>query len=207
MGLLGNLFAAAYDPVMAQTERRLGPRRAALLERARGRVLEIGGGTGANLPFYGGAVEELVLVEPDEAMARRLEGRLRAATRAARVERSPAEALPFESGHFDCAVSTLVLCTAADPARALREVHRTLRPGGILLFIEHVRAEEAGLARWQDRLRAPWSWVARGCHCNRPTVETVRRAGFRVEELERGTLPGAPAFLRPMVIGVARRIA
>jgi ubiquinone/menaquinone biosynthesis C-methylase UbiE len=134
MSLYGRLFAAGYDRLMAGQEKAdLGDHRKALLGRVGGHVIEIGGGTGANLPFYGPGVEELVITEPEEPMARRLERKLAAYSLPARVVRAPAEGLPLEDQSFDFAVSTLVLCTVRDPARALSEVRRLLRPGGRLL--------------------------------------------------------------------------
>lgn len=205
MSLWGRIFAACYDRMMAGTERAgLATHRRALLARVAGRVVEIGGGTGANLPFYGPGVERLVLVEPEEPMARRLEQRLSERAPAAELVRAPAEALPFEDASFDVAVSTLVLCTVADQARALAELRRVLRPGGRLVFIEHVRAQEPRLARWQDRLDPLQRRIGHGCHCNRSTVEAIRAAGFEIEELERGPLPKAPPIVRPLAVGSAR---
>src|SRR5712691_9108818 len=141
MSLWGRFFAAGYDTFMARSEKAgLRAHRQALLARVKGRVLEIGGGTGANLPFYSGGIEELVITEPEEPMARRLERKLGDYPLATRVVRARAEELPFEDESFDFVVSTLVLCTVDDPARALREIHRLLKPNGQLLFVEHVRS-------------------------------------------------------------------
>ena len=204
MSLGGRIFASCYDHFMAGTEKAgLGAHRQALLGQARGRVLEIGAGTGANLPFYGEGVEELVLTEPEAPMARRLERRLREHRLPAEVHGAPAEELPFEDGHFDFAVSTLVLCTVDDQQRALGELHRVLKPGGRLLFIEHVRSDQPRLARWQDRLNGLNQFMGQGCNCNRPTVDTLRAAGFTITELEQGKLPKAPPHVRPLAVGTA----
>src|SRR6185437_13171803 len=181
MSLSGRIFAANYDRLMARTERAgLATQRAALLRGASGEVIEIGGGTGASLPGYGPAVTSLTITEPEAPMVRRLVQRARAQVPAARV-----------------------LCTVADQPRALRELHRVLRPGGRLLFIEHVRPDEPGLRQWQDRLNWLNRIMAHGCNCNRPTLDTIRAAGFTITGLERSELRDAPPFVRPLVIGTA----
>ena len=119
--------------------------------------------------------------------------------------RAPAEDLPFNDDSFDVAVSTLVLCTVDDQPRALRELRRVLRPGGRLLFIEHVRSDDAKLARWQDRMMPLNIRIAHGCHCNRPTLDGIRDAGFEVTQLGRDALKHAPPFIRPLLVGVAER--
>lgn len=206
MGLWGRIFAAGYDTFMSGTEKAgLGERRAKLLAQARGRVLEIGGGTGANLPYYGVDVEELVITEPEEPMARRLEKKLPGHSRPVRVLQVPAEELPFEDGSFDYVVATLVLCTVDDPDRALEEARRVLKPGGRLLFLEHVRADDAKLARWQDRLNGFQKRFACGCNCNRATLDTIQQHGFSVAEVEHDRLAKAPPFVRPMIVGAAER--
>ncbi len=206
MSLWRNIFAAVYDRAMAAAERScLAGHRERLLASAAGRVLEIGGGTGANLPFYGDGVLELVVAEPEEPMARRLEKKARGYRLPTRVIRAPAEQLPLDPESFDCAVSALVLCTVGDPARALTEVRRLLRPSGRLLFIEHVRSDDPDLARWQDRLRRPWAWVGCGCQPNRRTVEAMRAAGFSIAELRHDWLDDLPRIVGPLVVGVAVR--
>lgn len=116
---------------------------------------------------------------------------------------APAEELPFAEARFDTVVSTLVLCTVSDQARALREVRRVLRPGGRLLFIEHVRSEEPRLASWQDRLNGLNRVIAHGCICNRSTLDAIRAAGFTITSVERHQMPKAPPFVRPLVVGRA----
>jgi ubiquinone/menaquinone biosynthesis C-methylase UbiE len=206
MGLWGRIFAAGYDTFMSGSEKAgLRERREKLLAPTRGRVLEIGGGTGANLPFYGPEVEELVITEPEEPMARRLEKKLPGYSRPVTVLHVPAEQLPFEDESFDFVVATLVLCTVDDPDRALEEVRRVLKPGGRLLFLEHVRSDDAKVARWQDRLNGFQKRVACGCNCNRATLDTIGKHGFSVGDVERGLLPKAPPFVRPMIVGAAER--
>src|SRR5690348_14006223 len=137
MSLYGRFFAATYDRLMAGTEKAgLRERRHDLLASASGRVLEIGAGTGANLDHYPDAVTELVLTEPEEPMARRLEAKAAESGRVVTVVRAPAESLPFPDDSFDTAVCTLVLCTVRDPERTLAELERVLKPGGTLLFLE-----------------------------------------------------------------------
>lgn len=145
-----------------------------------------------------------MLTEPEEPMARRLARRAAGTTVNARVVHAPAEALPFEEASFDFAVSTLVLCTVKSPARALAEIHRVLKPGGALLVIEHVRADDERLARWQDRLQPLQYRLGHGCHCNRPTLQTMQAGGFTTQDVERDRLPKAPPIVRPLIVGSAR---
>ncbi|HWE32836.1 MAG TPA: class I SAM-dependent methyltransferase [Solirubrobacteraceae bacterium] len=204
MSLWGRVFAAMYDRVLADTERAgLAERRRALLSQAHGAVLEIGAGTGANLDKYPGTVTDLVLLEPEPPMARRLADHLSRASVPARIVSAPAESIPFADDTFDFAVSTLVLCTVNDPARALSELKRVLRPGGRLLFLEHVRSEDPGVARWQDRIHPLWLRIGHGCHCNRSTLELIGAGGFSIEGVEHGRMPKAPPFVRPMIDGSA----
>jgi ubiquinone/menaquinone biosynthesis C-methylase UbiE len=204
MTMWGRVFAGMYDHAMARSERAgLAARRSELLARAGGEVLEIGGGTGANLPLYGGEVASLVVTEPEAPMVARLRRRIAAERPSATVLQASAEELPFEDESFDVAVSTLVLCTVGDQPRALGELRRVLRPGGRLLFMEHVRAEDPRLARWQDRMVPLNRRLLCGCHCNRRTLEGITEAGFRIAEVERGEIPHAPPLVRPLVVGVA----
>jgi ubiquinone/menaquinone biosynthesis C-methylase UbiE len=199
----GRLFAATYDRFVAGSEEAgMRAHREALLADASGRVLEIGGGTGANLAHYGPAVQALTVTEPEEPMMRRLERHMHDSDVTGELVLAPAEALPFEDDSFDVAVSTLVLCTVEDQAAALGELHRVLRPGGRLLFMEHVRAAQPGLARWQDRLNWLNQAVVR-CDCNRDTLRGIRAAGFTLEEVAHGEIPKAPPFVRPLVVGAA----
>jgi ubiquinone/menaquinone biosynthesis C-methylase UbiE len=197
------LFALTYDRQIAKTEQAgLGVFREDLLAGATGHVIEIGGGTGANLSFYGSAVESLTITEPQRPMLRRLQGKARSQAPAATVLRAPAEDLPFDDDTFDVAVSTLVLCGVDDQPRALRELRRVLRPGGQLLFIEHVRSDDPGTARLQDRM----NWINRlavCCDCNRPTLESIQEAGFTIAKVEHTALPKAPKFVSPAIIGHA----
>ena len=204
MSIAEALFASFYDRMTAGAENAgLRAHRRALLAKASGRVLEIGGGTGANLPFYGSSVQSLTIVEPSEPMAQRLERRLDQYGLPAEVVRSSAEELPFDDDSFDAAVSTLVLCTVGDQGLALAELGRVLRPGGSLLFIEHVRSQSPRFARWQERLNPVQRVIGYGCNCNRATVDRARTAGFNITELAHDELHKVPPWVRPLVIGTA----
>jgi len=203
MGLRRRFIALTYDRQLAKIEQAgLGELRQTLLADASGRVLEGGGGTGANLPFYGPNVESLTITEPEPSMLRRLERRVREQSPAAKVLRVPAEDLPFEDNTFDVAVSTLVLCGVDDQAQALRELRRVLRPGGLLIFIEHVRSDDPGLARWQDRLNGLIRLVS-CCDCNRRTLDSIQAEGFEVTAVEHTSLKKVPPWDRPLIAGTA----
>ena len=196
------VFAALYDLVGASAERRwMGARRRRLLAGARGAVLEIGGGTGANLAHYRN-VDRVTIAEPDPFMRSRIGPKLEDARVPVEVSAAGAEALPFPDGSFDTVVSTLVLCTVPDQAAALDEVRHILRPGGRLLFIEHVRAA-GSMARWQDRLEPLWRRLFGGCHPNRDTVAAIEDAGFEIETFESFYPPEPLSILTPHVQGSA----
>lgn len=202
MDLGARLFAAFYDRIMGPVEEKgMADRRARMLGGLHGRVVEIGAGTGANLAAYGPEVEELILCEPDQAMARRLDAKV--ADPRVRVVQAAAEALPLGDGQADAVVSTLVLCTVPSPAAALAEARRVLAPGGRLVFVEHVRADDPDAARWQDRLAPVQRFLGRGCHPNRDTLATLQGAGWTVADLERAKMNGAPKFLKPLIAGTA----
>jgi ubiquinone/menaquinone biosynthesis C-methylase UbiE len=204
----GRAFAALYDRALKTTEDSgLRDIRREVLAGASGRTIDIGAGTGANLGLFPEEVTDLVLAEPDSHMAKRLRRRLSESGEGAQAVEAPAEHLPFEDASFDTAVFTLALCTVPDPRAALAEAARVLKPGGKLLFIEHVRSGEPGLARWQDRLERPWRFFAGGCHCNRDTVSTVEASPFEVESVEHGTVPKALPIGKPLVRGSAIRSA
>jgi ubiquinone/menaquinone biosynthesis C-methylase UbiE len=198
-------FAVTYDPFLWAGER-AGVRalRKELLNKARGRTVEIGAGTGLNLPHYPDDIDELLLVEPDPAMRSRLEKGLSRSGRRARLVDAPAEHLPFAEESVDTVVSTFVLCTVDAPDVALREIARVLRPEGQLLFLEHVRSDSPRLARWQDRVAAPWRRFAGGCRCNRATGELIARCGFALHEVREASWRAMPPVVKPLVAGRAQ---
>ena len=156
---------------------------------ATGRVLEIGIGSGLNMPFYGAGARELIGLDPSAqllAMARR------AAPSEIPVEfiEGSAEAIPLDDASVDSVLTTWTLCSIPDAARALREMRRVLKPGGVLLFAEHGRAPEPRMRWWQDRLTPMWQCLGGGCHLNRPIGELIDAAGFRIEWLENGYMRG-----------------
>ena len=196
-------MARVYDPFVWLGELAgMRSRRSVLVGNARGRVVEIGAGTGLNVAHYPDEITELVLTEPDAAMRRRLARRLQRDGRVARIVDAPAERLPLADASVDTVVSTLVLCTVNDPERTLGEIARVLRPDGQLLFIEHVRASSRFLAACQDYLLRPWRSFAGGCHCNRATVELMRACGFTIAADE-DVWRGMPTIVHPLILGRA----
>lgn len=196
------IFAALYDWLGGAAERGwMGRRRSRLLAEASGSVLEIGGGTGANLAHYREAAY-VVVAEPDPFMRGKLRRKLGAARVPVEVSEAGAEALPFSDGSFDAVVSTLVLCTVPDQGVALAEIRRVLRPGGRLLFIEHVRGE-GSVAGVQDRILPVWKRLFAGCHPNRDTLASIQAAGFEVRDLEHFKPPVPFSNIVPHVQGVA----
>lgn len=204
----GRIFSAIYDPLLKGTEEAgLRERRRETLAAARGRTIDIGAGTGANLGLFPAGLEQLVMAEPDPHMTKRLRQKLAEAGSDVELVEAGAENLPFEDSSFDTAVFTLVLCTVPNPQVALAEAARVLKPGGQLLFIEHVRAEDPAVARWQDRLESPWRVFADGCRCNRDTVANIEASPLTLDSVERGELPKSPPITKPLAWGRATRAA
>lgn len=178
----------------AMKDRRATERRAMLIPQAQGVVLEIGVGSGLNLPFYTGAVKQLYGIDLSPgllAMARR---RMDAARFPVVLLAQSAERLPLSDATIDTVVSTWTLCSIADPAMALREMKRVLRPGGRLLFVEHGRAPDPVVHGWQERLNPLWRRVAGGCNLNRRIDELIEAAGFEMAELDESYLRGPRPF-------------
>ena len=197
MSLYGRIFAAVYDRGMEGTERAgLARRRHDLLQHATGSVVEIGAGTGLNLDHYPPAAQSLDLTEPEPPMAERLRRRAGVLGRKAEVTLAPAELLPFADDSFDTAVSTLALCTVDSPERALAELRRVLRPGGTLLFLEHVRSGGAAAGALAGPPCAALAPGRAGCNCNRPTEELSAGPDSH-RQVEHDRLPKAPPLVRP----------
>ncbi len=184
----------------------MDPLRAEALEGAEGDVLEVGFGTGLNLPHYGDRVERLTGLDPLAAQGfAALDERIAGAHFP--VERCVLDAdgeLPFDAGRFDTLVTTWTLCSIPDAARALTEMKRVLKPGGRYVFIEHGRAPHANLVRWQDRINPVWRFICDGCNLNRKIDQLVEEAGFEVSKLDRFRADG-PAIAAHMYRGVAIR--
>lgn len=210
------LMAAVYDGVMHAAETRcLAAWRSDLLRGVAGEVLEVGAGTGANLPHYPSSVARLVLAEPDRHMRRRLVSRQGRTGGPATGGAMPVEitdaglpGLPMADASFDVIVGTLVFCSVRDPYAALADVFRVLRPGGRLVFLEHVAADEGSTRlAWQRRVEPVWTRVAGNCHLTRRTEGAIRAAGFAIERIHRDEMPKASPLVRATIRGVARKPA
>jgi len=183
--------------------KRLEPLRARQVAEARGRVLEIGIGSGLNLPFYRRDIEAVIGIDPSLellTMARKHTAWLHFPVK---LLHGPAEALPLEDGSVDSVLITWTLCSVAEPGRVLAEARRVLQPGGALIFVEHGQAPEAGVRRWQDRLTPLWRKLAGGCHLNRPIDRLIAQAGFKMAELETGYLVKGPRVATYHYVGSA----
>ena len=198
------IVAAIYDRLDESAERQfLAALRRRLLTEARGRVLEVGAGTGRNFAHYPHPeVKEVVAVEPDPHMRRRAEARVAAAAVPIRLTEGTAESLPVPDGSIDVIVSTLVLCSVDEPDAAIGEWRRVLRPRGSVLLIEHMRSDVPSRARIQDLLTPVWRRIAANCHLNRRSLAAIDRGGFEFHESERLAV-GAP-WVQPIVAGTAR---
>lgn len=200
-------MAAIYDRFMRGSERAgLDAWRQELLRDVAGDVLEVGAGTGANLAHYPGSIRRLTVTEPDRAMRRQLDRRLRhtSSLHSSAAVAAQAEHLPFADASFDAVVATLVFCSVEDPARAIREVRRVLRPGGRFYFLEHVESDRPSRVRWQHRVEPVWKRVADNCHLTRRTEETIVAAGFTLDWVKRESMRKAMPIVRATVRGVAR---
>jgi ubiquinone/menaquinone biosynthesis C-methylase UbiE len=206
--LYGRVFARMYDKAMKQLEREGGAElRHDLLAAAHGRTLELGAGTGLNLYHYPDTIDDLVLTDPDPHMLTQLRNRLATTKVHAKVVQAPAEQLPFPDETFDTVVSTWTLCTVDHPEQALAEIRRVLKPGGHLLFLEHVRSEDSErTARWQDRATPFVRRAICGCRPNRKTLATIQASQLQIETVRSGTQPkGSLPWEKPMITGAASK--
>ncbi len=204
MGLYARyIFPRLMDRIMSGKE--FQQLRSELLAKASGTVLEIGFGTGLNLPHYPKNVTWLHAVEPATLLPERLIRRGKDATFPIEVKRVSAETLPFDDQIFDCAVSTWTLCTIPDPVRALQEVRRVLKPSGLFLFLEHGRSEDEKMATWQDRLNPVQRIIGCGCNLNRRIDQLIAQAGFSTTELDRFVMQTVPRLGGAMYRGQAMR--
>lgn len=200
------LFAMGYDPFMRRSEQAcLRAWRHDLLAPLEGRVLEIGAGTGANVEHYPSSLERLVLTDPDAHMLKRLQDRRSLGPKKTEVLQASADALPFEEASFDAVVSTLVLCSVPDLQRTLAELRRVLRPGGSLVFLEHVAADDPARLRWQRRVEPIWSRLAGNCHLSRATGDAIASEGFSFASMTKESMRKALPIVRPTIRGVARK--
>ena len=202
------LTARFYDRFLMKRaqEAGLADARRDALATARGEVLEIGAGTGLNIPAYPRTgITRLVLTEPHEAMRRQIEAKRPDAPAPVEIVDARVEDLPFPDATFDTVTGTLVMCEAEHPSRALDEIARVLKPGGHYLFLEHVRSGDPKLARTQDRWAPVWKKVAGGCNCNRDTLATIAASGLDVESHRIGRFPKSPKVVSPLLSGSAVR--
>ena len=173
-------------------QKQLAPMREQLVTETRGRVLEIGIGSGLNLPFYPRELDILLGLDPSRELLQIAKRHSSWVHFPVELSEGRAEDIPLDDGAVDHVVMSWTLCSVADPPRVLAEVRRVLRPGGSLLFVEHGRAPEPRVRRWQDRLTPAWRRVAGGCHLNRPIARLIENSGLRVAELEAGYLVTGP---------------
>lgn len=175
---------------LAMRQKQLDPFRERVIGAAEGRVLEVGIGSGLNFPLYRGSVKSVIGLEPSPELLRMARPRAAAAGMPITLLDGSAEAIPLDNASIDTVVTIWTLCTIANAPVALAEMRRVLKPGGALLFVEHGRAPEPGVARWQDRLDPLWSRLAGGCHLNRKMDDLITGSGFRMAALTNVRIPG-----------------
>lgn len=193
MGLY-NTYVLPHVIRMTMRNRELQPFRERALASATGRVLEIGIGSGTNLPLYGGLVQEIIGLEPSPELLAMAERAAEPLEKPVKFIRSSAESIPIESRSVDTVVTTWTLCSIKDAPRALDEMRRVLKADGQLLFVEHGLAPEESVRRWQNRLTPTWKRIGGGCHLNRPIRTLIENAGFTIRQIATGYMKGP----RPM---------
>ena len=199
-------IAASYNLIMNNTERRcLGHWRRELLANAKGNVLEIGAGTGLNIPYYAPTTRQLTLSEPDQHMRKKLRLNIKKQNHSAQITAWPAEQITMPDNSYDTIVSTLVLCSVACQTNSLNEIKRLLKPGGQLIFMEHVISDNPSVLRWQKLLEPTWSLCAGDCRLTRDTKNAIESAGFQLETLTEAPMHGTPAFVSRTIRGIARK--
>ncbi len=186
------LFPRLLDLTMRQGQ--LVNYRRRTVSAARGTVLEVGIGSGLNLPLYGQAVDRLYGIDPSPQLLRMAQKRIAGARHGVLLVRASGEALPIADQSIDTVVTTWTLCTIPHPLTALREMRRVLRPDGRLLFVEHGRSPEAGVEHWQNRLTPCWKGISGGCHLNRKMDDLIRTAGFEIGEIHTSYMEGPKLF-------------
>jgi ubiquinone/menaquinone biosynthesis C-methylase UbiE len=197
------IFPRVLD--LAMSSRMLHQPHRRTLAHARGRILEIGFGTGRNLTHYPPTVKRIEAIDPDLDLDRLSMPRIAHASIEVDFHHLDAEHLPFEDARFDTVVSTFTLCSIPDVVHALGEVRRVLKPGGQFLFLEHGRSPDSSVARWQDRLNRAWMPLAGGCRLNRPVRELIQGAGLELGSLQNYYLKSAPKFVGYLTEGLATR--
>jgi ubiquinone/menaquinone biosynthesis C-methylase UbiE len=188
---------------LAMHRRDLAAYRSRVIPAADGRVLEIGIGSGFNLPFYSRNVERLIGLDPSAKLLSMVRRNLRPDAPSVELIEGSAEAIPIGNDSVDTVVTTWTLCSIPDVGSALREMHRVLRPTGRLLFVEHGRAPEPNVVWWQDHLTPAWKRIGGGCHLNRAIQMLIEDAGFQFDRVETGYMRG-PRPLTFMYEGSAR---
>jgi ubiquinone/menaquinone biosynthesis C-methylase UbiE len=201
MGLSDTIFGFFLD--WSMRSKAIARERPAALKEAHGDVLELGFGTGLNLPYFPDTVKRLTVVDPEDLMPKRVAERIAAARFPVERAKLGAEQLPFEDSQFDCAVSTFTMCTIPNVSAAMREVLRVLKPGGSFLFLEHGLSEEPNVVKWQRRLEPIQRVIGRGCHLTRAIDRLVIASGLEITHLDRYVIAGMPRTHATMYRGAA----
>jgi SAM-dependent methyltransferase len=208
MSIMSYMMAALYDRTMANSEAAcLGEWRQQLLQNLSGRVLDFGSGTGVNLQYYANDLQELLLFEPDLHMQKMLQTKLTETQKKATLLPPESSIKEIPAASIDVVVSTLVLCTVPDQLASLAEIKTVLKPGGKLVFLEHVADEKGKIDPLIQKAMGPiWNVVACGCQLRRHTEKNIQESGFKLDEINYGQMLKVPRWVRPIIYGVAERI-